>query len=165
MSMVPIPGTNGEFLAVQKFFKMFQWEEAKLVHVKPLADGRYAVTDVLHLPYIHRFDLLPVGDRLYFIGCTLATTKDSREDWSNPGKIFVGEYTGPGPLAGVGAEGRPDAEPRLQPARTRRPRHQPRDLPARCVRGHAAAAARGRLAGAAVHGLAHQRHCRHRYRR
>jgi hypothetical protein len=98
MSMVPIPGSNGEFLAVHKFFKMFQWEEAKLVHVKPLADGRYAVTDVLHLPYIHRFDLVPVGERLYFIGCTLATTKDSREDWSNPGKIFVGEYTGPGPL-------------------------------------------------------------------
>ena len=98
MSMVPIPGSNGEFLAVHKFFKMFQWEEAKLVHVKPLADGRYAVTDLLHLPYIHRFDLVPVGDRLYFIGCTLATTKESREDWSNPGKIFVGEYTGPGPL-------------------------------------------------------------------
>lgn len=98
MSMVPIPGSNGEFLAVQKFFKMFQWEEAKLVHVKPLADGTYAVTDVLHLPYIHRFDLLPVGDRLYFIGCTLATTKESREDWSSPGKVFVGEYTGAGPL-------------------------------------------------------------------
>jgi hypothetical protein len=98
MSMVPIPGSNGEFLAVHKFFKMFQWEEAKLVHVKPLADGRYAVTDVLHLPYIHRFDLVPAGNRLYFIGCTLATTKDSREDWSNPGKIYVGEYTGPGPL-------------------------------------------------------------------
>ena len=98
MSMVPIPGTNGEFLAVQKFFKMFQWEEAKLVHVKPLAAGSYAVTDVLHLPYIHRFDLVPVGERLYFIGCTLATTKESREDWSSPGKIFVGEYTGPGPL-------------------------------------------------------------------
>jgi hypothetical protein len=98
MSMVPIPGTNGEFLAVQKFFKMFQWEEAKLVHVKPLADGSYQVTDVLHLPYIHRFDLLPADDRLYFIGCTLATTKESREDWSNAGKIFVGEYQGPGPL-------------------------------------------------------------------
>jgi hypothetical protein len=98
MSMVPIPGSNGEFLAVQKFFKMFQWEEAKLVHVKPMADGSYEVTDVLHLPYIHRFDLLPVHDRLYFIGCTLATRKESREDWSSPGKIFVGEYRGPGPL-------------------------------------------------------------------
>lgn len=98
MSIVPIPGTNGEFLAVQKFFKMYQWEEAKVVHVRPLADGRYEVTDILDLPYIHRFDLLPVGPRLYFIGCTLATTKDAKDDWSNPGKIWVGEYTGPSPL-------------------------------------------------------------------
>jgi hypothetical protein len=98
MSIVPIPGTNGEFLAVQKFFKMFAWEEAKVVHVRPLADGKYAVTDILHLPYIHRFDLLTVGGRHYFIGCTLATTKQTKEDWSNPGKIYVGEYTGVGPL-------------------------------------------------------------------
>ena len=98
MSIVPIPGTNGEFLAVQKFFKMFAWEEAKVVHVRPLADGKYAVTDILHLPYIHRFDLLTVAGRHYFIGCTLATTKQTKEDWSNPGKIYVGEYTGVGPL-------------------------------------------------------------------
>ncbi len=98
MSMVPIPGSNGEFLAVQKFFKMFQWEEAKVVHVRPLATGGYAVRDILHLPYIHRFDLLTVGERHYFIGCTLATTKDSKEDWSNPGKIWVGEFNSSGPL-------------------------------------------------------------------
>jgi hypothetical protein len=106
MSIVPIAGTNGEFLAVQKFFKMFQWEEAKVVHVRPLPAGRYEVSDVLHLPYIHRFDLLSVAGRQYFIGCTLATTKDSKEDWSDPGKVWVGEYTGPGPLrVSVLAEG------------------------------------------------------------
>jgi hypothetical protein len=98
MSIVPIPGTNGEFLAVQKFLKMYQWEEAKIVHVQPLQAGGYAVSDVLHLPYIHRFDLLSSRGRLYFIGCTLATTKDTKDDWSNPGKIWVGEFTGKGPL-------------------------------------------------------------------
>jgi hypothetical protein len=98
MSIVPIAGGNGEFLAVQKFFKMFQWEEAKVVHVRPLSTGGYEVTDVLGLPYIHRFDLLSVQSRHYFIGCTLATTKESKEDWSNPGKIWVGEYNGSGPL-------------------------------------------------------------------
>ncbi len=98
MSIVPIPGTNGEFLAVQKFFKMFQWEEAKVVHVRPLPDGHYAVTDILHLPYIHRFDLLPVDGRLYFVGATLATRKDAKDDWAHPGQVWVGEYTGPGPL-------------------------------------------------------------------
>lgn len=99
MSIVPIPGTNGEFLAVQKFFRMFDWEEAKIVHVRPLASGSYEVTDILHLPYLHRFDLLTVGNRHYFIGCTLATKKATKDDWSNPGKIWVGEYTGVKPLA------------------------------------------------------------------
>jgi hypothetical protein len=98
MTMVPIPGTNGEFLAVQKFFKMFQWEEAKVVHVRPLERG-YEVNDVVHIPYIHRFDLLTVGIRHYFLGGTLATKKDSKEDWSNPGKLWVGEFTGAGPLS------------------------------------------------------------------
>jgi hypothetical protein len=98
MSMVPIPGTNGEFLAVQKFFRMFQWEEAKLVHVRPLPGGAYDVSDVLQLPYIHRFDLLTAGGRQYFLGCTLATAKASKEDWSSPGKLWVGEFTGTGPL-------------------------------------------------------------------
>jgi hypothetical protein len=98
MSMVPIAGTNGEFLAVQKFFKMFQWEEAKLVHVRPRADGGYEVSDLLHLPYIHRFDLLSSGGALHFIGCTLATAKQSKEDWSHPGKVYVGSYTGQGVL-------------------------------------------------------------------
>jgi hypothetical protein len=98
MSLVPVPGTNGEFLAVQKFFRMFQWEEAKVVHVRPLKPGGYEVSDVVQLPYIHRFDLLTVGSRHHFIGCTLATRKDSKDDWSHPGKIWVGELTGEGPL-------------------------------------------------------------------
>ncbi len=101
MAMVPIPGTNGEFLAVQNFIRMFEWEEAKIVHVRPLAGGSYSVSDVLHLPYIHRFDLLTVGARHYFIGCTLATSKATREDWSDPGKVFVGEFNagkGGGPI-------------------------------------------------------------------
>ncbi len=98
MSIVPIPGTNGEFLAVQRFFRMFQCEEAKVVHVRPLSQGGYEVADVLGLPYIHRFDLLTVRDRHYFIACTLATRKESVADWANPGQIWVGEYIGTGEL-------------------------------------------------------------------
>ena len=94
MSIVPIPGTNGEFLAVQKFYRFWDWEDAKVVHVAPDGAGNYVVTDILHLPYVHRFDLLSVGGRHYFIACTLATTKRAVDEWSNPGKIWVGEYTG-----------------------------------------------------------------------
>ena len=98
MSIVPIPRRNGEFLAVQKFFRMFDWEEAKIVHVRPEGAGRYAVRDVLALPYIHRFDLLPAGGRLWFLGCTLATRKEAKDDWRVPGRIYVGEYEDGSPL-------------------------------------------------------------------
>ncbi len=91
MSIVPIPGRTGEFLAVQKFFKLFQWDEAIVVWVKPQAGGGFASRQILHLPYIHRFDLFKVGERIHFLGCTLAESKDSREDWSRPGKVYVGE--------------------------------------------------------------------------
>lgn len=99
MSMVPIPGANGAFLAVQRFFRMFQWEEAKVVHVRPRPGGGYDISDVLVLAYIHRFDLLTVAGRHYFLGCTLATAKESKEDWSSPGKLWVGEFDGTGPMA------------------------------------------------------------------
>jgi hypothetical protein len=92
MSIVPVEGTDGEFLAVQKFFKMFQWDEAKIVHVRPVGARGYAVRDLLQLPYIHRFDLLAAQGRRWFLGSTLSTHKDSKEDWSHPGQVWVGEY-------------------------------------------------------------------------
>lgn len=92
MSIVPIEGTNGEFLAVQKFFRMFQWGEAKIVHVRPSGGTRYLVRDLLQLPYIHRFDLLAAQGRRWFLGSTLATRKETKEDWSHPGQVWAGEY-------------------------------------------------------------------------
>jgi hypothetical protein len=91
MSIVSIPGRNGEFLAVQKFLRLYQWDEAVVVWVKPQQDGSFAVRQIFQLPYIHRFDILTSGGRNYFIGCTLAESKETREDWSKPGKIYVGE--------------------------------------------------------------------------
>jgi len=96
MSIVPIPGTDGEFLAVQQFFRMYDWEDAKIVHVRPTGAGTYDVKDILPLPYVHRFDLLTVNGRNYFIACTLARKKKTAADWANPGSIWVGEYTSNG---------------------------------------------------------------------
>lgn len=91
MSMIPIPGYNGDFLAVQNFFPTFQSEKATIVWAKPTTNG-WDVKTILHLPYVHRFDILTGADgTLYFIGCTLCTSKQDKEDWSDPGKIYVAE--------------------------------------------------------------------------
>ncbi len=92
MSMVEIPGTNGEFLGVQNFFPTFDSAEATIVWAKPQQDESFLVKTILHLPYVHRFDILTGEDGThYFIGCTLCTSKKNKEDWSDPGKIYVGE--------------------------------------------------------------------------
>ncbi|MHC1749639.1 MAG: hypothetical protein AB9856_15315 [Cellulosilyticaceae bacterium] len=91
MSMIPVPGKNGDFLAVQNFFPTFQSENATIVWTKPCEDGIWETKTLFKLPYVHRFDILTAGNKHYFIGATLCTTKTCKEDWSDPGKIYVAE--------------------------------------------------------------------------
>lgn len=90
MSMIPVPGKNGDFLAVQNFFPTFQSEKATIVWAKPEEDNKWTVKTLLDLPYVHRFDILTANGVNYFIGATLCTTKQFKDDWSDPGKIYVG---------------------------------------------------------------------------
>jgi len=89
MSIVELPNTNGEFLATKRFFPGFNAKESKIVHVIPNGDG-FIVKDFISIPYLHRFDILELNGIQYFIGASLCTSKTEREDWSNPGKVFVG---------------------------------------------------------------------------
>lgn len=90
MSIVPIPGKNGDFLAVQNFFPTFQAEKATIVWGEPQADGTWEIHSFIKLPYVHRFDLIRVNGVNYFLGATLANSKRDKEDWSDPGQIWVG---------------------------------------------------------------------------
>lgn len=91
MSIVAIPNRPGEFLAVQKFFRLYDWEEACLVWVKPATEGGYQVKELFTLPYLHRFDLLQRDGRIWLIACTLAAHKQTREDWSCAGSVYAAE--------------------------------------------------------------------------
>lgn len=91
MSMIPIPGKDGDFLSVQNFFPTFQSENATIVWTRPTEDGGWETKELFKLPYVHRFDILEANGKVYFIGATLCTTKAFKDDWSDPGKIYVGE--------------------------------------------------------------------------
>lgn len=91
MTMVPLPGGRGEFLAIQRFFRLYQWEEAEVVWVWPGEDGGFRSKTLVRVPYIHRIDVLPAGDRLYFVGCSLARRKDALEDWRFGGAVYAAE--------------------------------------------------------------------------
>ena len=90
MSMVEIPGRSGEFLAIQKFFRLYDWEEACLVWVKSTAQGGYQTRELFTMPYLHRFDILQRDGRSWLVTCSLAAHKQTQDDWSQPGSVCAG---------------------------------------------------------------------------
>ncbi len=91
MSMVPIEDRPGEFLAISKFFRLYQWEEAEIIWVWPDGKGGFNTKSLLNIPYIHRFDVIKTEKGLFFIGGNLSDKKETKDDWSVSGNVFTGE--------------------------------------------------------------------------
>lgn len=90
MSISQIKG-DGTFLAVQNFFKGFQAASACIVCAKPLVTGGWQVEKYLDLPYVHRFDVVEVEGKQFLLACTLCDGKEYKQDWSRPGRVWLGE--------------------------------------------------------------------------
>lgn len=90
MSIVPLPGKNGEFLASQHFLPGFTALEARIVRCSK-KEGKWQVAPWTDLPYVHRFDILERNGVYYFLGCILTTTGKPQTDWNFPGKLVVAE--------------------------------------------------------------------------
>lgn len=89
MSIIPFETRKGEFLAVNEFYLKVTPSLAKIVHGKKTESG-WEINDVFSLPYLHRFDIYHLNGVDYFIGATIARNKQNKEDWSEPGQIYVG---------------------------------------------------------------------------
>ncbi len=93
MNIVPIPGVPDQFLATQDFVPTFQARESKIVHVT-WAEGVWSVKPLMTVPYLHRFDVCTAGGKRFLVGATLALFKESKEDWTKPGSVYIGELPG-----------------------------------------------------------------------
>lgn len=100
MSIIPIPDKEGEFLAIQEFYLKVSPSLAKLVWGKYDKEKGWVIKDVLHLPYLHRFDIYRSDGITYVICATIATTKKDKDDWSVPGRIYTG-ILGEDPSMGI----------------------------------------------------------------
>ena len=84
MSMEKLPGGNGAFLAVQKFYGPDDADDARVVLAWP-ENGSWRVRDLWPAPYAHRIGLLRRGGRLWLLVCCLKAACAYPGDWRSPG--------------------------------------------------------------------------------
>lgn len=90
MTMVQVPGTDGQLLATAKFYSPDESPDAELVVVTPDENGRWDMHTLTKLPHVHRFDILTRNGVNWLLACTVKSGQDLPEgDWRYPGKVYA----------------------------------------------------------------------------
>lgn len=89
MTMEPLPGGNGSFLATHRFYSPNDSAQASIVLARP-GDNGWTVRTLCELPFVHRFGVLERDGRRFIAAATIKSDHAFKEDWTCPGRVWVG---------------------------------------------------------------------------
>lgn len=90
MSIVAMPEKEGYFFVSKGFHSMVD-SGTSAIYLVRYSEGTFTEEKVVDIPYLHRFDIITIGEKRYLVAAALHGGKVDKEDWSKPGKVYVGE--------------------------------------------------------------------------
>ncbi|MDR1518872.1 MAG: hypothetical protein LBU23_01845 [Planctomycetota bacterium] len=90
-------GSEEKFLATQRFYTGFQAKDSCVIYVQRDNNGSYIQNMIFKQPYLHRFTVVDIEGDKWIVGSSMCDSKDFKDDWSTPGRVYAGRFSYPEP--------------------------------------------------------------------